>query len=65
MNRYSLAWHLFSGVCLTVMGVGWIVAGLRDEVRPMQVGVGAFLLLGAVGYFFVAYRRTRGTAVNR
>jgi hypothetical protein len=34
VNRNLLAYELFSGVCLTLMGFGWVAYGLRDQVNP-------------------------------
>jgi hypothetical protein len=64
VHRYSLAYKLFSGVCLTLIAVGWLVYGLNDESNPWEIGVGVFVLLGAVGHFFTAYRHLQRRAVN-
>jgi apolipoprotein N-acyltransferase len=58
MFQHSLRYQLFSGVCLGLIGVSWVYSGLSDETTWWVV-VGAFMLLGASGYFFTAYRQFR------
>jgi hypothetical protein len=59
VNRYWLAYELISGVCLTGLGVSWLVYGLEEQAGPWWIGVGAFVLLGGLGYLFSGYRRLR------
>jgi F0F1-type ATP synthase assembly protein I len=63
VHRYSLAYRLFSGVCLTLIAVGWLVGGL-NETNPWEIGVGVFVLLGAIGDFFTAYRHLQRRATH-
>jgi len=50
---------------LTLIAVSWLVYGLNDERNPWEIGVGAFILLGAIGYFFTAYRHLQRRALDR
>jgi len=64
MNRYLLAWELFSGLGLTLIGVGCAVYNVGDFPIPWRTGFSAVILLSALGNWFAVYRRLRRRAVQ-
>jgi hypothetical protein len=61
----SILYQLFSGVCLTLIGASCLIYNQAEFSSPWRIGIGTFILLGASGSLFSAYRKIRRRATKR